>query len=47
MCDAFERAVLVKARDNAVRRRGERRQRVFAKMIDGARRFDLFSRCAV
>ena len=46
MCDAFERAVLAKARDNAVRRRDKRRQRVVAKMIDGARRFDLFSWCA-
>jgi hypothetical protein len=45
--DAFERALLVKARDNAVRRRDERRQGVVAKMIDGARRFDLFGRCAV
>jgi hypothetical protein len=47
MCDAFERAVLVKARDNAVRRRDKRHQRVVAKMIHGARRFDLFSGCAV
>ena len=41
MCDALQRAVLVKARDDAVRRRDKRRQRVVAKMIDGARRFDL------
>jgi hypothetical protein len=47
MGDAFERAVLVKARDNAVRRCDKRGQRVVVKMIDGARRFDLFSGCAV
>ena len=47
MGDAFERAVLVKARDYAVCRRDKRHQRVVAKMIDGARRRDLLSRCAV
>ena len=47
VCDAFERAVLVKACDNAVRRRDKRCERVVAEMIDGARRFDPFSGCAV
>ena len=46
-CDAFARAILVKARDNAVRRRDKRRQRVVTKMINGTRRFDLFSGCTV
>jgi hypothetical protein len=43
MSDAFERAVLAKARDNDVRRPDKRRQRVVTKMIDGACCFDLFS----
>src|SRR6478672_1025043 len=46
MCDAFECAVLAKARDDPVRSLDERRHRVVADMIDGARRFDLFGRCA-
>ena len=47
VCDAFQRAVLLKGRDNDVRSPEKRRQRVVAKMIDGARRCDLFRRCAV
>ena len=47
MCNALERAVLVKARDDDVGRRDERRQRVVAKMVDGTRRFDLLNRCTV
>ena len=43
MSDAFERAVLAKARDNDVRRPDKRRQRVVTKMIDGTCCFDLFS----
>jgi len=41
MCDALQSAVLLKARDNVIRCRDERRQRVGAKMVDGASRFDL------
>ncbi len=44
MGDALECAVLVKARDHGVRCRRKRRQRVVAKMIDGAGGLDLFSR---
>jgi hypothetical protein len=47
MCDSLERTVLVKAGDDAVRRRDKRRQRVVAKVIDGARRFDLLRGCTV
>jgi hypothetical protein len=45
--DAVERAVLGEAGEHAVRRRDERGQRVVAEVIDGARGFDLFGRCAV
>jgi hypothetical protein len=45
--DSLERSVPAKAPDNAVCRPDKRGQRVVAKMINGARRFDLFGRCAV
>ena len=47
MCDALEHAILAQARNNAVRRHDKRRQRGVPKMVDGACRFDLFSRCVV